>query len=175
MNKIFCCVQVIDVGTQAHTKAGKIAHRREILFAWERVDPTIDSAAKPMVVYKCYGMNLGQDSSLRKDLEQLLSTQNPNWFQRFTPKSLLGKYCVVTLASQPENLSSICVTRVKALKADIDPSKLPKPITPFGIFMISEPDIDLFERLPQDIRQKISLSPEWDYRANGANDYDRFF
>lgn len=170
-----CCVQVIDMGTQPSPKAEKLAHRREILFGWELVDPTIDLAVKPRVVYKCYGMNLGVDSSLRKDLERLLSTHNPDWFQRFTPKSLLGRYCVVTFASQSENLSSVYVKTVKALKADIDTSKLPKPKTSFGIFMISEPDIDLFERLPQDIRQKIRLSPEWDYSVKGASDYDGFF
>lgn len=175
MSELACCVHVVDVGTQTQATTRKIRSKREMFLGWELILPDSTHTPKSRVVYKCYELSIAPESSLRKDVERLIGHElNANTYKRFSPKELLGSYCQLGLSNPLNGVddSSLCVSRVKCLPTDLDRAALPKPKTPYGFFMTSEPDMELLSRLPPEIQAKIRQSIEFTWAIKNQNDHD---
>lgn len=175
MSRLGCCIRVIDLGTQTHTRSQKIASTREMVLGWELIPSDGNTTTNPVFVYKCYELSMAPESSLRKDTERLLGYQiNADTHKRFGPKALLGRYCQLIMRKQPVDDigSAFSVLRIKSLPSDLDQADLPKPITPYGFFMTSEPDMEQLSSLPPEIQDMIRQSIEFSWAINNQTDYD---
>lgn len=167
MNNFACCVQVIDVGTQQN--------KRELVLGWELLLTDRMSTAEPIIVYKSYQLSIATDSDLRKDVEQMLGGNiNAESYKRFSPKALLGSYCLLILSYSPTCVEdgSLCVSRAQSLSADLDQTALPRPKTPYGFFMTSEPDMELLSQLPTEIQARIKQSIEFTWTIKNQSEHD---
>jgi len=160
MEAICCCVHLIDAGTR---NSAPFTEEREIFLGWEvLIDQTNES--EPQIVYKTYPVKWSEISELRKDVQSWLGDElTDERIRRFAPKSLLGKYCNLELAplSNDDGAKIFAVKGVAPLPIGIDPATLPKPVSSFRIFTISEPDMELLESLPVEIKTQIKNSAEY--------------
>lgn len=162
--QLACCVQVLDVGTSSARPQKVKTQFREIVIGWELFEQTSDLFRSSRVLYKIYKMRLTETADLRVDASQILGDQaTPDWFKRFHPKALLGKYCLLGLdASSDDSLmNGFTKVVVKPLTESFKTQKLPSPTSSIGLFMISEPDLDLLEKLPIHIQELIKNSIEF--------------
>ena len=173
-----CCVQVIDAGTKNTVNFGDQINDRQIFIGWEiLVDQGISLVSRN--VYKSYDVKWSETSELKRDVKNWLGAElTDERIKRFTPKSLLGKYCNLELAPKP-NDDGVQIFEVKAvapLPIDTDQGTLPKPLTSFQIFTISEPDMELLESLPVEIKTQIKNSPEytWSQKHKDQSDDDSY-
>lgn len=168
-----CCIQIIDVGSQKVESSKEISLKRQIIIGWELLSPAKTSSKQGQIIYKIYPMSWDVESQLRKDVEGWSGrSQSEQSSSRFNVKSLLGKFHRLEFTSTSERNEEIFQENLKvvSLPEDIDQSTLPKPYTPFRIFMISEPDMEFFDQLPKEIQEKIKLSPEFEWAQKAATD-----
>ena len=167
-----CCVHLIDAGSRVkHTPIDE-PKDREIFLGWEiLIDQAIES--EPQIFYKPYPVKWSETSELRKDVQSWLGDElTDERIRRFAPKSLLGKYCNLELAplSNDDEAKILAVKGVAPLPIGIDPATLPKPVSSFQIFTISEPDMELLESLPVEIKNQIKNSPEYAWAQKVSDD-----
>ena len=162
LSGIFCCVQLIDIGTQRVAAYDGSGLRRKIIVRWELVVGPVANSLMPKTVYKTYDMSFTEGSAMRQDLESWFGDEFNDRIRRFDLKSILGKYCMLTLASSSGGVGERdhSVQRITPLTTGFNQAPLLKPMTPFGIFNISTPDMEMFERLPHEIQEQIKNSPE---------------
>ena len=169
MEAICCCVHLIDAGSR---NSAPFAEEREIFLGWEiLVDQGINSTSQ--IVYKSYDVKWSETSELRKDVQSWLGDElTDERIRRFAPKSLLGKYCNLELAplSNDDGAKILAVKGVAPLPIGIDPATLPNPVSSFQIFTISEPDVELLENLPVEIKNQIKNSPEYAWAQKVSDD-----
>lgn len=175
--KTACCVHLIDIGSQRVGSFKDVSIQRQIVLGWELLSPLMTKGPQGQMVYKTYQMSWGLESPLRKDIERWSGGgQSEQQLKRFNLKSVLGQchQLELTVTTNEVDTSTNENLNVGPLPADIDRSTLPKPRTPFRIFMISEPDMEFFDQLPSDIQEKIKLSPEfeWAQKAAGDDEYE---
>jgi hypothetical protein len=158
-----CCVHVIDVGTQDGIVQSNLFKMRQIALGWELACNQTTKARSPQVVYKTYDMSFAEGSALRQDLESWMGDEFKDRIRRFDLKSILGKYCMLTLSSSSGENGEVhhFVNEITPLSSDLEQKTLVKPLTRYGVFMISEPDMDLFDNLPFEIQELIKKSPEF--------------
>ena len=164
LSELACCVKVIDVGTQNFKAPSGATPKREIVLAWELMFASEHHKRLLQIVYKSYELNLTKGSTLRQDLQSWLGDElKEDSIKRFAPKSLLSKYCILKLDSYigVDGKKNHSAQKITPLPKEFDLSKLVKPVTQFGIFMVSEPDMNLLESLPPEIQNKIKNSPEY--------------
>jgi len=170
--ELACCVQVIDAGTKNTVNFGDQINDRQIFIGWEiLVDQGISSDSRN--VYKSYDVKWSETSELRKDVKNWLGAElTDERIKRFTPKSLLGKYCNLELVplSNDDGAKILAVKGVAPLPIGIDPATLTKPVSSFRIFTISEPDMELLESLPVEIKNQIKNSPEYAWAQKVSDD-----
>jgi hypothetical protein len=115
-----------------------------------------------------------ETSELRKDVQSWLGDElTDERIRRFAPKFLLGKYCSLELAaavSNDDGAQIFVVKGVAPLPIGIEPTTLPKPVSGFRIFTISEPDVKLLESLPVEIKNQIKNSPEYAWAQKVSDD-----
>jgi len=175
--KLGCCVQIIDVGSQKIEKLKSISFHRQIIIGWELLSPVMTIGSQGQMIYKTYLMSWGIESPLRKDIERWNGGDlSEDQLRRFNLKSLLGQFHLLELVVTVDRADTSANENLKVapLPTDIDQSTLPKPLSQFRIFMISEPDMEFFDQLPKEIQEKIRLSPEfeWAQKATGDDEYE---
>ena len=156
-------MHVVDVGTQEVVEQSSLRLTRQIALGWELVDDQTTEGRSPQKVYKTYDMSFTEGSALRQDLESWMGDEFNDRIKRFDLKSILGKYCILTLGSSSGEDGEVnhFVNEISPLPSDLDQKILAKPLTRYGIFMISEPYMDLFDNLPVEIQEQIKSSPEF--------------
>ncbi|WP_408595131.1 phage replication initiation protein, NGO0469 family [Limnohabitans sp.] len=171
-----CCIQVIDLGTQRINATNRDWCARKIMFTWEVVGDQTTEGRTHQKVYKAYDMRLTEGSELRQDLQSWFGDEFNESNKRFDLKSILGKYCLLALDSSSgvEVVGNQSVQKITPLSSDLDQNTLAKPLTRYGIFMTSEPDMDLFDSLPVEIQEQIKNSPEYVSAQDrqSSEDYD---
>lgn len=159
-----CCVYIIDLGTHLAPPGSHMNYMREIAIGWELLDINARKQSGCRILYKKYPLQLTEGSPLKSEIENIFNEKLPaNWARRFNIKSLLGTYCILLNENFSENdgtdgFSKIALQR---LQAGIEHSSLPKPRSPFGIFMCSEPDLEFLRSLPPNIQTFIASSVEF--------------
>ena len=168
MSSAACCVHLIDVGTQ---ETDGQDFQRLVYLGWEVVGGEAEGSGRRPLVYKSYVLSLSGSSQLKVDVERLLGHElTPERIRRFDLKSVLGKCCYLnTAVDSVGGTAQTSTPTICPLPSCVLRPSLPTPLTPHGIFMTSDPDMDLYEMLPSEIQQKIRSSPEF-LAAMSAND-----
>ena len=128
---------------------------------------------KPLIVSKRYTVSLGDQATLRKDLEswankKMSATDRIN----FDLKTLLNKFCMVNISHSEDgkyaNISGISPIP-SALK-----NAVPNGINPVNHFWLHDYDQAKFDALPKYYREKIMESSEWRGSKKKIEEVDGF-
>ena len=170
---------VIDLGHQSVEWSGetKIMHKVVLTFELHGDDnegkPLKTDDNKPLIVSKRYTVSLGDQATLRKDLEswankKMSATDRIN----FDLKTLLNKFCMVNISHSEDgkyaNISGISPIP-SALK-----NAVPDGINPINHFWLHDYDQAKFDALPKYYREKIMESSEWRGSKKKIEEVDGF-
>lgn len=171
------CYRIIDLGTQVSSYLGVEKSQHKAMFQFEvhgedeDGNPLVTSKGEPMSISKNYSVFLGQNTSLRADLESWRGKPfTKEEIEGFNLANVLGHWCLITVikttgkdGNEYANISAISPVP-KAMKVN-----LPEPVNEAKMFSIKDPDMELFESLSVKLKEKIMNSPEWKARNEPKN------
>jgi hypothetical protein len=166
------CYRLVDLGTQKTEYLGTPKINRKIMLGWELFgededgQPLVTEENKPMAIFKNYTMSWADMSTLRKDLQSWRNKAfTPKEMDEFDLKTIVGAYCMLNVVHKStENNIYANVGGIGPVPTIIKQAGLPSPVNENQIFMISKPDMRIFETFGEGLRNKIESSPEWQMR-----------
>lgn len=172
-NHIGRCYQMVDLGTQT-SKGGQFAGKvaRKIMVGWELLGEDsegnpmtveINGKEMPMVISKEYTLSMHEKASLRKELAAWRGKPFTDEEARsFDITRLVGAYCMVNVTHTETNGKEYAnVSGLSPLPAALKNAK-PAGVHSPVIFEIENPEMDVFEKLPEWVQNKIREAPEWE-------------
>lgn len=164
------CYRIVDLGTQKTEFEGNVSFKRKLKIVWEihgeddEGKPIVTEKNEPMIITKDYTMSWGDKATLRKDLQSWRGKEFTEEEQkRFDLKNVLDKWCMVNVAHKPKKNGQGSYANVVAVTPVPNAIKnaLPKGHNKCGLFMISEPDMEMFESFGKYLKETIQAAPEW--------------
>lgn len=164
------CYRFIDLGTQQTNFEGKVDYKRKLKIVWEihgeddAGKPIVTDKGEPMIITKDYTMSWNDKATLRKDLQSWRGREFTDEEQkRFDIKSILDKWCMLNVAHKPKKTGTGSYANVVAVTPVPNAIKnaLPKGHNKCGMFMISEPDMEMFDSFGKHLKDTIQNAPEW--------------
>jgi hypothetical protein len=161
--------RILDLGTQKVEWQGAIKMQRKLMFSFELHGEDNDGQAlttndgKPLMISKRYTMSLGEQSTLRKDLESWRGKKfTAEELLGFDLNVLLGKFAMCNVTHNDRegktyaNLSGLSQVPA-ALK------KMPEPtgVNELMIFSLDAFDQAKFDSLSDGLKDIIKKSAEW--------------
>lgn len=156
--------RIVDLGTQKVEWQGAVKMQHKLMFTFELLgddDLKMDDG-KPLIISKRYTMSLGEQSTLRKDLEAWRGHKmTPEELKAFDLTQLLGKFAManVTLSERDgKNYANLAgLTQVpKAMQANA-----PQGVNELLIFDLANFDQTKFDSLSDGIKKIIEQSAEY--------------
>jgi hypothetical protein len=161
--RLYSC---IDLGHQSVIWNGDTKIMHKVVLTWElhgedeNGEKLLTDDGKPLIVSKRYTVSLGDQSTLRKDLEswsgKKMTTEDR---KNFDMKNLLGKFCMLSVVHS-EDGKYANVSGISAVPTALRNS-LPEAINPVTHFWLQEFDQTKYDALPKYYREKIAESSEW--------------
>lgn len=158
---------IIELGTMEGEYMGKPTLKKKIRLNWELPEEIreYDGVQKPMVVGKTFTASLFEQSKFRPIVVGMLGGLTEEQEETFDVKSLLGRGCMVQIAHDEYNGTKFAnVVSVTQLPKSV---KLPKQFNPTKYLDYSDGwDDDIYDSLPQFIKDKMAESQEMKARMN---------
>ena len=161
--RLYSC---IDLGHQSVIWNGDTKIMHKVVLTWElhgedeNGEKLLTDDGKPLIVSKRYTVSLGDQSTLRKDLEswsgKKMTTEDR---KNFDMKNLLGKFCMLSVVHS-EDGKYANVSTISAVPTALRNS-LPEPINAVTHFWLQEYDQAKYDALPKYYKEKIAESSEW--------------
>lgn len=161
--RLYSC---IDLGHQSVIWNGDTKIMHKVVLTWElhgedeNGEKLETEDKKPLIVSKRYTVSLGDQSTLRKDLEswsgKKMTTEDR---KNFDLKNLLGKFCMLSVVHS-EDGKYANVSGISAVPTALRNS-LPDGINAPVHFWLQDFDQAKYEALPKYYREKIAESSEW--------------
>ena len=163
------CFRLIDLGTQPKSYQGKpTGEARKIMASWELLGEDRMEDGKPFTISKSWFLSMHEKAALRKDLE--------SWRGRaftleeecsFDVAKLLGAYCLLNIVQEP-GADGTMYTKIKAITPLIKGMPKPEPVNENSIFDMDNPDMSMFEKFSDKMKEQIAGSREWKARQAGG-------
>ena len=162
------CYRIVDLGTQKTSYQGKDNFLHKILIQFEIHGDDdngltlMTSQGEPMSISKRYTLSLGDKASLRKDLQSWRGKPfTADELRGFELQNLLGAWCMLNVTedhSGEKTYTNIdAITPVPAAMR----KNLPEMQNDKWIFSLDDPDMSLFEKLSDKLKETIKSSPEF--------------
>lgn len=171
------CYRIIDLGTQKTEYMGQTKYLHKIMFGWEihgtseDGNPILMKDGRPYTIFKNYTLSWSEKANLRIDLQSWRGKPfNEEEMRRFDLKNVLNAWCMLNIIESPsKNGNKIYsnVNQITPVPALIKQNGLPNPVNQNEIFTMNDPDWAMFEGFSDNLKAKISASPEFE-RASGA-------
>lgn len=169
------CYKMVDIGTQRiHTAKWGDKEVRQVIITWELLQ---DDDGKPVFmedgksvfsVSQKYTLSMNKKSNMRKDLDSWRGVPfTEEEAAEFDITKLLDKFCKLQVVHNKQgdktysNVNSIMNT-----------SKTAKGVNEVVGFSIDDPDMEVFNKLPEWLQDKIRESAEWDDDAEVDSETD---
>lgn len=180
------CYRVIDHGTQTevYRATGEKKIARKVLIGWELFgedadgQPILNDDGKPFIIGQRYTLSLHKKAKLRADLEAWRGRPfTDEELRGFDVQKLLGAYCLVNVTHSTSNGKTYA--NVASLTPLPRQMARPEPVNDNQFFNVNEPDMAMFEKFSNGIKDKIKSCAEWqkggpvasdDGPANGGGD-----
>lgn len=163
------CYRLIDLGTQPKSYQGKpTGEARKIMASWELLGEDRMEDGKPFTISKSWFLSMHEKAALRKDLE--------SWRGRaftleeecsFDVAKLLGAYCLLNIVQEP-GADGQMYTKIKAITPLIKGMPKPEPVNDNAIFDMDDPNMEMFEKFSDKMKETITQSREWRARQSGS-------
>lgn len=172
------CYRIIDLGTQKSEYMGQTKYLHKVMLGWEIHGMNDDGSpikmqdGRPFSIFKNYTMSWSEKANLRLDLQSWRGkpfTQEE--LRRFDLKNVLGAFCMVNVIERPAKEGNKMYTNVSGVTpvpAMIKQNGLPAAVNKNELFSISEPDMEMFNAFSDNLKLKISSSPEWQKKHGQA-------
>ena len=171
--------RIIDLGTQKNEFEGKISYVRKCKFVWEvhghddDGTPLVTDKGEPMIITRDYTMSWGDKATLRKDLESWRGRPfTADEQRRFDLKNVLDQWCLINVQHKERKKGGVFsnIVGVTPVPKIVRQNGLPKGHNPCAFFLVSDPDMELFETFSDYLKETIQASPEWRATAKKAPD-----
>ena len=168
------CYRIVDMGTQTTDFQGQTKHLQKVMLQFEvhgeddSGKPLVTAKGEPMSISKNFTLSLAEKATLRKDLQAWRGRDfTPEELRGFELKTVLGAWAMITVSKalggngkEYTNIVSINPVPVTIKKAG-----MPEGFNKLAMFVISNPDMELFETFGNGLKEKITSSPEWRARS----------
>lgn len=124
---------------------------------------TYEGKTMPMTISKEYTLSMHEKASLRKDLGAWRGKQfTDEEAKTFDIAKLVGVYCMVNVTHSESNGKEYAnVAGLSPLPGALKNSR-PAGVHSHAIFEIENPDMGVFDKLPDFLKNKIREAPEWE-------------
>lgn len=172
------CYSIIDLGTQTWSSAQYGEQiQRKIRLSFEL--PTElkkfsdDKGEQPIVISKEFTLSMHPKSGLRKFVESWLGKKlSKEDLNNFSEKDLIEKPCLLNIIHSQGEVKYANINSISPLMAGV---KCPPQINPSVIFSLTAPlNEEIFKKLPEFIRKKIEMSPEYQAKLQFKNNQKPF-
>lgn len=183
------CYRIVDMGTQKSEYLGQIKHLPKVMLQFEvhgeddTGKPLITVKGEPMTISKNFTLSLAEKATLRKDLQTWRGKEfTADELRGFELKNILGAWAMLNISKSAGN-DGKDYTNIATINSVPKQMKttLPNGHNQAGMFTISDPDMTMFETFGDNLKSKITSSPEWQDRkteskptskGNGFEDMD---
>lgn len=163
------CYRLIDLGTQPKSYLGKpTGEARKIMATWELLGEDKMPDGKPFTISKSWFLSMHEKAALRKDLESWRGKAfTPEEEGAFDVSKLLNAYCLLNIAEEVGNDGNT-YTKIKAITPLMKGMQRPEGVNPQAIFDLDDPDMEMFSKFSDKMKETIQGSKEWRVRASGG-------
>lgn len=167
-NFIARCYQMIHIGTIEDTFKGEKKIFNKVRIGWELPTETkvfnAEKGEEPFVISKEFSLSMNEKANLRKMLESWRGKGfSEEEAKAFDITKLIGAACMINIihkpkASDPNTLYAEIATVSPMPKGFPCPPQINDTI----IWAYDTPDMNVFEKLPDFLKEKIKTSAEWE-------------
>tara|TARA_R110000868_G_scaffold19513_1_gene83949 strand:- start:7583 stop:8230 length:648 start_codon:yes stop_codon:yes gene_type:complete len=168
------CYRIVDMGTQKTEFQGQTKHLQKVMLQFEvhgeddNGKPLVTAKGEPMSISKNFTLSLAEKATMRKDLQAWRGREfTPEELRGFELKNVLGAWAMITASKAVGNNGKeyTNIVSINPVPAAIKKAGMPEGFNKLAMFVISNPDMELFETFGNGLKEKITSSPEW--RAQG--------
>lgn len=170
------CYRIVDLGTQKSEYQGQIKHLQKVMIQFEvhgedeSGKELVTAKGEPMSISKNFTLSLAEKATLRKDLQAWRGKDfTADELRGFELKNVLGAWAMITVAKSVGNNGKdyTNIMSINPVPVAIKKAGLPVSFNNMAMFVIDNPDMDLFETFGNGLKEKIASSPEWRARNGG--------
>ena len=163
------CYRIIDLGTQRSEYMGKEKYLPKVMLQFEvhgedeKGNPLQTADGRPLSIAKSFTLTLAEKSTLRKDLQMWRGRDfTAEELKGFELKNVLGAWAMLTVTHTEVNGKVYTnIAGINPVPAPMKKAGLPQGVNPTQLFAIDEPDMAMFDSFSENLKKKISGSPEW--------------
>lgn len=168
------CYRIVDMGTQKTEFQGQTKHLQKVMLQFEvhgeddNGKPLVTAKGEPMSISKNFTLSLAEKATMRKDLQAWRGREfTPEELRGFELKNVLGAWAMITASKAVGNNGKeyTNIVSINPVPVAIKKAGMPEGFNKLAMFVISNPDMELFETFGNGLKEKITSSPEW--RARG--------
>lgn len=153
------CYQIIDLGHQTTSFEGEVKVVPQVRITWELSELMADG--RPFSISREYTATFGPKGNLRKMLEAWRGRPfTAEELGGFSLENVLGKPCLLGVVHKPSKDGTKVYANVNSVMALPKGMECPEQVNPSVKFDIQDFDKNVFEKLPEWLRQKILMSKE---------------
>ena len=168
------CYRIVDMGTQKTEFQGQAKHLQKVMLQFEvhgeddAGKPLLTAKGEPMSISKNFTLSLAEKATMRKDLQAWRGKEfTPEELRGFELKNVLGAWAMITaskaLGGNGKEYTNI--VSINPVPVSIKKAGMPEGFNKLAMFVISNPDMELFETFGNGLKEKITSSPEWRARS----------
>lgn len=158
------CYKMVDVGTQTETSQFGTKENRKIYLYWELLaddegEEIRMEDGQPFSIFNSYKLSMHQKSNLRKHLEAWRGKKfTEEEAADFDLSKLLGQACKLQIVHADSKDGTKTFANIAAIMTS---KKKPEGVNELVSFSVENPDMEVFNDLPEWLQNKIEESPEW--------------
>ena len=176
------CYRIVDLGTQKSEYMGQVKYLHKIMIGWA-IHGTDDAGkpikmqdGRPFAIFKNYTRSWSEKANLRLDLQSWRGkafTQEE--MRKFDLNNVLGAWCMLNVIERDGQNGKVYanVDGITPVPSIIKQNGLPAPINDNEIFNLQNPNMEIFAKFSDNLKAKITSSPEWEKLQNKSPDMAR--
>ena len=167
------CYRIIDLGTQQSEYMGVVRQQPKLMMQWEvhseddAGNLLVTSKGEPMTISKNYTVSLSENATLRKDLATWRGRDfTSDELKGFELGNVLGHWAMISVGRAMGNNGKeyTNITTINPVPPNIKKQGLPDGHNKTQMFVLNDPDMEIFESFSDGLKAKIEKSPEWQSR-----------
>ena len=159
------CYKMVDVGTQTETSQFGTKENRKIYLYWELLADADGGEApkteqgQPFSIFNQYKLSMHPKANLRKHLDSWRGKKfTDEEAAEFDITKLLDKFCLLQITHSTSKDGQKTYANVDNI---MHTKKTVEGVNEVSSFSIENPDMDVFNELPEWLQNKIEEAPEW--------------
>lgn len=156
--------QIVEIGTTYYEWQGEQKESYKVRLTWELPNLTKvfkeEEGPKPLVISEEYTLSMGEKSNLRPVVEGITGPLTDKEANGFNLESLLGTTCLLNVGHKTSKKGAT-FERVLSTSPLMAGMTAPDQVNPSKSLSFENFDEELFNKLPDFIKTKISETPEY--------------